>query len=165
MLIPEFENIHHLKEFLVENLEYHEDKGFSICGIFPGMEFHEVPKVLGEPEVYNTENDQQQTMQYNSYIHHPAHGKREHYKLNMLFWAFHREPFKIIKLHFDYHKTGNDAEDFNVFLKDFFKLVIEKFGMPEKKTFRFNREELVYMNGKKSMRIWNNAEGVRIELK
>lgn len=165
MWIQEFENIHHLKEFLVSNLEYNEEKGYSFCKIFPGMEFHEVPPVLGDPEIYNTESDQQQTMEYNIFINHPAHGKRDHFKLNMLFWAFHREPFKFVKLHFDYHKTGNDAADFNVFLKDFFKLLLEKFGKPEKKTYRFNREELLYVSGKKSMRIWNNAEGVRIELK
>ncbi|MES2134308.1 MAG: hypothetical protein V4506_18320 [Bacteroidota bacterium] len=129
------------------------------------MEFYEVPIVLGDPEIYNTENNEQQTMEYNVFINHPAHGKRNHYKLNILFWAFHREPFKIVKLHFDYHKTGDNADDFNGFLKDFFKLLIEKFGKPEKKTSGFNREGLLYVNDKKSMRIWNNAEGVRIELK
>lgn len=165
MVIQEFENLNSLKEFLVNNLEYNEGKGFSFHNIFPGMEFQEVPVILGDPESYNTESDEQQTMQYNAFIHHPIHGKRDHYKLNILFWAFHREPFKIIKLHFDYHKTGEDAADFNVFLKDFFKLLIEKFDKPEKKTSGFNRKELFYIKGKRSMRIWNNAEGVRIELK
>ena len=164
-MIQELENLNHLKEFLVSNLEYNEEKGYSFCKIFPGMEFHEVVALLGDPEIYNTENDEQQTMQYNLFINHPVHGKRDHYKLNILFWAFHREPFKIIKLHFDYHKMGNDAADFHTFLKDFFKLLIEKFGKPEKKTSGFNREELLYKKDKTSMRIWNNAEGVRIELK
>ncbi|WP_300663819.1 hypothetical protein, partial [Fluviicola sp.] len=102
---------------------------------------------------------------YNAFIDHAKHGKRDHHKLNLLLWAFNEEPIYIIKLHFDYYSSGASAESFNHSVNEFLNAVVEKLGPPEVKKLTRGKQELSYQIGKSKLRIWNNTEGVRIEIK
>lgn len=160
-----FNNLEELKAFLVKHLDYNSQRGFSFFQIAPGMDLEKISVLLGEAHESNRESEEQQTLQYNVPIDHPIHGKRDHNRLNALFWAFHREPLEIIRLHIDYYKTGELAEAFHKFLKELFNMVIEKLGKPDKKASRGSGKELSYQRGKHAFFLWWNAEGVRIQIK
>ncbi|MGL5891538.1 MAG: hypothetical protein ACRC3B_16730 [Bacteroidia bacterium] len=121
--------------------------------------------ILGEPEVYNAESEQQQTAQYNAFIDHSRYGRRDHHRLNLLLWAFNNEPISIIKIHIDYYKTGEDAELFNASLNQLFSNINAKLGSPVLKKLTRGKQELLYKMGDSKLRLWNNAEGVRAEIR
>lgn len=158
-------NLDQVITFLVEKIEFDSQNGFSFCSVVSGNSFDEAFKHLGEPETYNTESPQQQTAQYNAFIDHPEHGKRDHHKLNLLLWAFNEEPISIIKLHFDYYSTGASAESFHHSINGFLNAVVEKLGPPEIKKLSRGKQELSYQIGRSKLRIWNNTEGVRVEIR
>lgn len=160
-----FNNINEVGKYLTDNIEYNPIYGFSFAGIKLGMSFDEVIAILGEPEIKSIASDQQQTMQYNALIDHPTEGTRTHHKLNLLFWAFNREPFSIIKFHFNYFSYGAYSISMKEFIDDFLKGIINKFGKPKKKTFRNRKEEVLYETDGYRLSIWRNTEGVRITLK
>lgn len=165
MWTSEIKNLSELKHLIVDSLNYEVQEGFSFNEVKPDMSFEEVKDKFGEPEICNIESDEQQTMQYNSFINHPIEGKRAHHKLSVLFWAFNRKPFKIIKIHFDYFKNGDYRKPFKDFIDDFINSIADKFGEPEKKSLRTGKEEISYKKGKEKLMIWRNSEGVRITIK
>lgn len=166
MMWPQgFNNLEELKLFLVEQLNYSEEKGFSFLQIPPGMVMSEITNMLGDPHQSNFEAEEQQTMHYDALIDHPIHGKREHHRLNALFWAFHHEPLEIIRLHIDYYRAGEFASAFHDFIKGLFTAIIEKFGKPDKKAFRGMAKDISYLRGKHHFFLWSNAEGIRIQIK
>lgn len=160
-----FENLEALKKYLVDSIQYDAKYGFSFNEIKLQTDFHDVLAILGDSGVINIESDQQQTLQYNALIDHPIEGTRNHNRLNLLFWAFNREPFKIIKLHFNYFNYGIYRETLREFIHTFFDEIINKFGKPTKKTLRNLKEKLLYEINGHSLSIWRNSEGVRIVLK
>ncbi len=160
-----FNNLEELKAFLLKHLDYSSQVGFSFFQIAPGMDLHKIGEVLGEAHESNMESEEQQTLQYDAPIDHPIHGKRDHHRLNALFWAFHCEPLEIIRLHIDYYKTGELAEAFHAFVKEVIEAIIEKFGKPDKKASRGTGKELSYQRGKHTFFLWLNTEGVRIQIK
>jgi len=161
----DFINLEEVFVFLMNEISYDSKTGFSFCSISPGFSFAEVIKILGDPEIYNAENDQQQTAEYNSLIDHPTYGKRPHHRLNLLLWAFDREPIHIIKLHFYYYHTGLDEATFNASLNAFLNNICEKLGSPDSKKLTTGKQVLSYKLGKHKLHIWNNPEGVRLEIK
>jgi hypothetical protein len=161
----EFTNLEELKVFMIDQLDYDEQTGFSFLQITPGMDLEKISVLLGEAHESNTESEEQQTLQYYVPIDHPIHGKRDHHKLSALFWAFHREPLEMIRLHLDYYKTGELAEAFHEFVKELFEAIIEKFGKPDKKASGGATKEISYLRGKHKLFVWLNAEGVRIQIK
>jgi len=161
----DFINLDEVYTFLIKKIEYNSETGFSFCSISPGNNFIEAFKFIGEPEIYNTESDQQQTAQYNAFIGHPEYGQRDHHRLNLLLWAFNKEPISIIKLHFNYYSSGLDAELFNTSVNNFFNSIIEKLGAPNLKNLTKGKQELSYKVGSSKLHLWNNPEGVRIEIK
>lgn len=160
-----FNNLEELKVFLVKHLDYDGQAGFSFMQIAPGMDLEKISVLLGKAHESGMESEEQQTLQYNAWIDHPVHGKRDHHRLNALFWAFHREPLEIIRLHIDYYRTGELTEAFHEFVKELFKAIIEKLGKPDKKASRGAGKELSYERGKHKFFLWSNAEGVRIQIK
>lgn len=160
-----FNHLEELKLFLVEQLNYDEEKGFSFLQIPPGMHMSEVADILGEPQQSNFEADEQQTMHYDALIDHPVHGKRDHHKLTVLFWAFDRGPLETIRLHLDYYRTGEMAQAFLQFADDVFNAISEKIGKPDKKTSQKGTKEMSYMRGKHKFFLWLNAEGIRVQIK
>lgn len=160
-----FNNLEELKLFLVEQLNYNEEKGFSFLQIPPGMVMSEIVDILGEPHQSSFEAKEQQTMHYDALIDHPVHGKRDHHKLNALFWAFHHEPLEIIRLHIYYYRMGEFESAFQEFIKELFAAIIEKFGKPDKKVFRGAAKDVSYLRGKHTFFIWSNVEGIRIQIK
>ena len=165
MYPDKFENLSALGKYLIDSIEYNQNDGYSFAGIQLETGFEQIMTVLGKPEIVNTESDQQQTLQYNALIDHPTEGTRDHHKLNLLFWAFNREPMNIIKLHFNYFNTGAHAETFKEFIDGFLNEIIEKFGEPKKKSFKKGNEEVSYKINRHKLAVWRNAEGVRIILK
>lgn len=161
----EYLNLEDVFSFLVEEIEHASGTGFSFCSVLCGNELIEAIKLLGEPAIYNTESDQQQTAEYNALIDHPQHGKRDHHKLSLLLWAFNREPISIIKLHAYYYSSGSDAGQFNGSVNTFLNCIIEKLGPPDLKKLTRGKQELSYKIGSSKLRIWNNSEGLRIEIK
>lgn len=161
----DFIDLEEVFAFLIDKINYDSKNGFSFCSISPGFAFADAIEILGNPEIYNMESDQQQTVEYNSLIDHPVHGKRPHHRLNLLLWAFNREPILIIKLHFDYYNTGLSAAPFKVALNTFINNISEKLGPPDSKKLATGRQELSYKLGKHKLHIWNNSEGVRLEIK
>lgn len=160
----EFKNLEELKLFMIHQLNYDEQAGFSFFQIAPGMELEKIMALLGEPHQSSFEAEEQQTIHYNVLIDHPVHGKRDHHRLNALFWAFHREPLYFIRLHIAYYNTGESAEAFFQFSDELFKTLLGKFGKPEKKSFRQGRKELTYTREKHKLSAWLNAEGIRIQI-
>jgi len=163
--IKEFKDLNELKEFLISQLNYDDKSGFSFVGITSGLEFKEVANSLGEPETSNTESEQQKTLLYSAWVDHKTEGKRDHHKLNALFWFFENEPLEVIRVHFDYYKTGEFAVDFYKFIHELFTSLINKFGKPEKKSMREQNEEITYTRGKHKFSMWSNTEGLRIQIK
>lgn len=104
------------------------------------MSFDQVAEFLREPGILNVESNQQQAMQYNALIDHSTKGKRNHHKLNVLFWAFNREPFNTIKFHFNSNSIGDFAQPLKEFADHFLNEVVSKFGKPEKKTLEKGRD-------------------------
>lgn len=162
---PDYLNLEELLASLADEIAFSPETGFSFGGVVSGDSFPDAFKRLGEPGIYNVESDQQQTAVYNAMIDHPVHGKRDHHQLNLLLWAFEREPISIIKLHFNYYSTGADAETFHQAVNTFLNAVIEKLGPPVLKKMTRGKQELSYKAGSSKLRIWNNPEGVRIEIK
>ncbi len=161
----EFGDLEEMFVFLLKEINYDSKNGFSFCSVSPGFSFDEAIEILGTPEVYNTESDQQQTAEYNSLIDHPVHGKRPHHRLNLLLWAFNREPIQIIKLHFNYYNTGLSVAPFKDALNAFLNTICEKLGPPDSKKLATGKQELSYKWGKHKLHIWNNTEGVRVEMR
>lgn len=112
MFPKEFKDINALYTFVVEQLRYDDEKGFSFLTISTGVQLKEIINILGDAEESDFENEQQQMLKYEVEINHPIHGKRDHHKLTTLFWAFEGGPLEVIRLHFDYYKTGEFADDF-----------------------------------------------------
>ncbi len=160
-----FNNLEELNVFMIHQLNYDEQAGFSFMQIAPGMGLEKISVLLGEAHQANFEAEEQQTIAYNALIDHPLHGKRDHHRLNALFWAFHREPLEIIRLHIDYYRTGELAEAFHKFVKELFEAIIEKFGKPDKKASRGVDKEVSYLRGKHKFFLWSNGEGIRIQIK
>jgi hypothetical protein len=160
----EFRNLEELKVFMVHQLGYDEQTGFSFLQIAPGMDLEKISVLLGEAHESNMESEQQQTLQYYAPIDHPIHGKRDHHRLSALFWAFHREPLEMITLHIDYYKTGELKEDFHKFVKELFVVIIEKLGNPDTKSSGVTKK-ISYLRGKHKFFLWSNAEGIRIQIK
>jgi hypothetical protein len=165
MWTKEFNDLNEVKEFLISQLSYDERSGFSFVGITSGFEFKEVADSLGEPDSINAESEQQQTLLYNAWVDHETEGKRDHHKLNVLFWFFHHKPLEVIRIHFDYYKTGGFAATFYQFIRELFTSMIDKFGEPEKKSLRRAKEEITYVRGNHTFWMWSNAEGLRIQIK
>ena len=165
MYPDKFENLDTLRKYLVENIQYDQNNGFSFANIKLKTNFDEVITILGKPEIMNLESDQQQTLQYNALIDHPSEGIREHHRLNLLFWAFNRKPFKIIKLHFNYFNYGVYSGTLKEFIDEFLNEIISKFGKPKKKTHRMGKEEVLYDTNGHKLSIWRNSEGIRVTLK
>jgi len=161
----DFKNLEEVFVFLMKEITYDPKTGFSFGSVSPGDNFAKAFQILGNPEVCNAENDQQQTAQYNALIDHPVHGQREHHKLNLLLWAFNQEPISIIKLHFNYYNTGLDAEPFQIALNAFLNAISEKLGKPDLKKLTTGKQTLSYKTGNRKLHIWNNPEGVRLEIK
>jgi hypothetical protein len=161
----DFINLEEVFVFWMKQIAYNSSTGFSFCSISPGNNFTEAFEILGKPALYNIESEQQQTAEYNSFIDHPRHGKREHHRLNLLLWAFNQEPISIVKLHFNYYNTGLDAEPFKISLNAFLNNLSEKLGPPNLKKLVSGKQELSYKIGSSKLHIWNNPEGVRLEIK
>lgn len=161
----EFKNLEELNVFMIHQLNYDEQAGFSFFQIAPGMELEKITALLGEPHQSNFEAEEQQTLQYEALIDHPVQGKRDHHRLNTLFWAFEREPLEMIRLHIDYYRTGELAEAFHKFVKELVEATVEKFGKPDKKASRGADKEISYQRGKHKFMLWSNAEGLRIQIK
>lgn len=161
----EFKDLDELKDFLINQLSYDENNGFTFVQIPARVDFQEVLDILGKPDTVNTESEKQQTILYTAYVDHPTEGKRDHHKLNALFWFFHHEPLEIILIHFDYYKTGEFVTPFYKFIKELFLSIIDKLGKPDKKTLRLGHEKITYTRGKHTLFIWSNAEGLRIQIK
>lgn len=165
MFPNKFKDINKLGSFLLDNIQYDSNNGFTFAGIKLAVDFNEVISILGEPTFKNTNSDQQQTLRYITLIDHPTEGTREHHQLDLLFWAFNHEPFKIIKFHFNYFNYGVHANTLKEFTDGFLKEIINKFGKPQKKTFRMGKEEVAYDNNGHKLSVWRNSEGIRITLK
>lgn len=165
MWTNEFKNLDELKDFLINQLNYDENNGFTFLQIAARVDFQKVLDLLGKPDTVNTESEQQQTILYTAYVDHPTEGKRDHHKLSALFCFFHHEPLEIILLHFDYYKTGNFNASFYTFIKELFLSIIDKLGKPDKKTLRKGNEKINYTRGKHTLFIWSNTEGLRIQIK
>ena len=163
--IKEFKDLKELKVFLISQLNYDEKNGFSFVGITSGFELKEVANSLGEPESLSTESEQQQTLLYNAWVDHETEGRREHHKLNVLFLFFHNKPLEVIRIHFDYYKTGEFATAFYQFIHELFTSIVDKFGKPEKKSLRKAREEITYVRENHMFWMWSNTEGLRIQIK
>ncbi|NQY07839.1 MAG: hypothetical protein HRT68_16980, partial [Flavobacteriaceae bacterium] len=144
----DIKDLEELKSILIQAVEFNTEDGYSFNDVKLKMSFDQVKEILGEPDVLNEESDQQQTMEYNRLIDHPKEGKRDHHKLNILFWAFNREPFDIIKIHFDYYKQGEYATSFKEFVDELIRDIEDKLGEPSKKSLRNGKEEISYRRGK-----------------
>ena len=164
MWINEFNDLNHLKRFLVDNLIYDEKFGFSFCHIFCGMELSKAPTILGKPNFVSLKRETQQIIKYYGMINHPKKGKNKYNKLLLLLWTSNRKPIKIIKIHTAYFNTGEFAQAYLLFVKELIVSLIEKFGTPKKKSLRKGRELVVYKLGHHILSLWNNHEGLRIEL-
>ena len=159
-----FNTIEDLGKYLIHELNYNENDGFSFAGIKIGTDFNEIQKQLGEPASLLIESEQQQTMRYLAHIDHPQHGIRDHHQLSLLFWGFHRAPFVFIHLHFNYFSTGASAQPMKDFTDTLLKQIIEKFGKPEKKSFRLVKENVEYKINNHKLLIWRNVEGIRLQM-
>jgi hypothetical protein len=162
---PAFIHLEDVFAFLLQETAYHPNTGFSFCGITPGSNFAEAFQILGDPEIYNTESDQQQTAEYHALIDHPTHGQREHHQLNLLLWAFNQESISIVKLHFNYYHTGLDAEPFQMEFNAFLNALSGKLGTPMLKKLTSGKQVLSYKTGRSKLHLWNSPEGVRLEIK
>ncbi len=161
----ELQNSNEVISYIITNLNYNEENGFSFLEIPLHTDIKYILDKIKNPDNIELESEQQQTVEYILAINHPTHGLRAHHKLSVLFWAFEKQPIEIIKLHFSYFNTGEEAESYSKFIKVLFNQLIEKFGEPSKKSLRNGKEELNFMKGKAKMIVWNNTEGLRIQIK
>lgn len=165
MWTNEFKDLNELRDFLINQLNYDASNGFTFVQIAIKTDLKKVVDLLGKPDTLNTESKQQQTILYTATVDHPTEGKRDHHKLDALFWFFNHEPLEIIRVHFDYYKTGEFVTPFNNFIKELFLSVIDKLGKPDKETLRQGNEEITYKRGKHKFLMWSNAEGLRFQIK
>jgi hypothetical protein len=165
MLPKEFKDLYDLNTWLTQQLNYDPEKGFSFLNISTGVNLENIIAVLGNATEFDLDNNQQQTLQYNILIDHPVEGKRDHHQLSILFWAFEDRKLEVIRLHFDYYKTGKDTLAFKEATNKLFDAVIQKLGEPEKKTTRRELKEISYKKGKYTLLLWLNTEGVRMQIK
>jgi len=164
MWINEFKDLDEIKAFLIDQINYNESNGFSFMQIALKTDFKKVTDLLGEPDTLNSESEQQQTLIYNAMVDHPTEGKRDHHKLNVLFWFFHYEPLETIRIHFDYYKMGRFTVSYTHFIHELFLSIIEKLGKPDKKSLRQGNEQVTYNREKHKLFLWSNVEGLRIQI-
>lgn len=160
----EIADLEEFKLFLVKHLNYDDQAGFSFFQIVLGTHLETISAMLGEPDTSYLESEQQQTLNYYAFIDHPVHGKRDHHKLDALFWAFHWKPLSIIRLYMDYYRTGESALAFHQFVDELFASVIKKFGKPDKKKSAKGNREIAYTRGKHMFFMWLNTEGIRVQI-
>lgn len=155
-----FNDLTELRSFLTDNINLSED-GFTFCKVSCGTDIQESAKTIGNPTFINVDDESQQTIKYVSLINHPEHGTRDHHNLSLLLWAFNREPIKILKLHFSYFDLGVSKE----FVKELIEGIVNKINhKPTKKTLSKGRAELNYLVGKSRFLLWQNNEGIRIQI-
>ena len=145
ILIDKFESLSHFGTYFIEHIELDNTIGYNFHGVYSGMPFHDAIDTLGIPTHLLERNDTQQTAEYVILVKHPRQGFFKLRNLNILLWAFHRRPIKIVqfKLNCDRYFDEN-REIFDTFLKEFINQLVEKFGKPTKKTFRKGKESVVF---------------------
>lgn len=163
MLPTTFQNLEELHALLAQHLELHEGV-FSLFGLKPGMTFERVREVLGEPRHESLDVTAQQSLQFVVPIDHATHGLREHHKLTLGFFSFHHQPIGIIRLSYDYYRTGEEAEPFHQALRAFTSALVTKFGKPAKRSNRRGKAELTYESGKCRLGVYESFPVVVLQV-
>ena len=165
MWVKEFQNLDELRKFIVDNLYYDEEKGYTFLKLFSGMDIADAPSIAGDPDYQDIESSPQQITEYVALIDHPEKGKKDFNKITLRLIAYNKAPLKSILLHTVYFDTGEYAKVHRDFVVSLLKSILEKFDKPLKKSLGVGKSMLKYQVGYSELYIWQKFDGLRIQIK